>query len=60
MLGMWPHRGRRLVIAVVAPALLMGGLLGCSAGGGTKLAAGERLPDGQWRGGSFVVSANEP
>ena len=35
-------------------------LVGCSAGGGTNLAAGERLPDGQWRGGSFVVSANEP
>jgi oligopeptide transport system substrate-binding protein len=57
---MWP-RGVRLVVAhLLAPSLLATGLAGCSAGGGTDLAAGERLPDGQWRGGSFVVSANEP
>jgi ABC-type oligopeptide transport system substrate-binding subunit len=35
-------------------------LVACSPGGGVNLAAGQRLPDGQWRGGAFVVSANEP
>ncbi|MEW6474106.1 MAG: ABC transporter substrate-binding protein [Actinomycetota bacterium] len=47
-------------VGAVALALLIGGLTGCSPGGGTSLAAGERLPDGQWRGGAFVVSASEP
>lgn len=45
---------------VLALVVLTVGLAGCSAGGGTSLAAGERLPDGQWSGGAFVVSANEP
>jgi oligopeptide transport system substrate-binding protein len=45
---------------VLAFVLLAAGLTGCSPGGGAKLAAGERLADGQWRGGEFVVSAAEP
>jgi oligopeptide transport system substrate-binding protein len=52
---MWPRRLRQSLAVVVAA-----GLAGCSAGGGTDLAAGKQLPDGQWRGGSFIVSANEP
>jgi oligopeptide transport system substrate-binding protein len=52
VLGIWPRTA--LVVVTLA------GLVGCSAGGGADLAAGQRLPDGQWRGGSFVVSANEP
>jgi oligopeptide transport system substrate-binding protein len=48
------------VLGTTRVLILTLALVGCSAGGGTKLAAGERLPDGQWRGGSFVVSANEP
>ena len=45
---------------VLAFVLLATGLAGCSPGGGTTLAAGERLADGRWRGGEFVVSAAEP
>src|SRR5438046_309825 len=49
-------------VGMLAPVLLIGaGLTGCSAGGGDlKEAAGARLPDGQWRGGAFSVSASEP
>src|ERR1044072_2388560 len=45
---------------VLAFVLLAAGLTGCSPGGGAKLAGGERLSDGQWPGGEFVVSAAEP
>jgi oligopeptide transport system substrate-binding protein len=45
---------------VLAFVLLAAGLTGCSPGGGATLAAGERLADGRWRGGEFVVSAAEP
>jgi oligopeptide transport system substrate-binding protein len=45
----------------VAPVLMVcAGLVGCSAGGGVKEAAGVRLADGQVRGGMFSVSADEP
>jgi oligopeptide transport system substrate-binding protein len=55
---MWRRgAGRRSVVALALGLLAVGG---CSAGGGASLAAGERLPDGQWRGGVFVVSASEP
>src|SRR5688572_10046257 len=56
----WRGLSRRVVGGVLPVGLLAAGLAGCSAGGGTDLAAGERLPDGQWRGGAFVVSANAP
>jgi len=46
---------------LVLPGLLLAvTLLGCSAGGGIKEAAGVRLADGQVRGGTFSVSAEEP
>ena len=57
---MWPRGVRRVVAHLLASSLLAPALAACSPGGGTDLAAGERLPDGQWRGGAFVVSANEP
>jgi oligopeptide transport system substrate-binding protein len=56
VLGLWRRGVLRAAAVFLAPPLLAA----CSAGGGTSLAAGERLPDGQWRGGAFVVSANEP
>jgi len=46
---------------IVIPSVLLAvALLGCSAGGGVKEAAGVRLADGQVRGGLFSVSAEEP
>src|SRR5438105_12898063 len=60
MLGTW-RRGRGRVWRVVASVLMVGAaLVGCSAGGGSREAAGVRLPDGQVRGGVFSVSADEP
>ena len=60
MLGTW-RRGRGRVWRVVASVLMVGAaLVGCSAGGGVREAAGVRSPDGQVRGGMFSVSAEEP
>jgi len=60
VLGRGRGAARRAVAHSLAPVLLIAGLAGCSAGGGTDLAAGTRLADGEWRGGEFVVSAAEP
>ena len=43
-----------------AGLLLALALVACSAGGGAQEAAGVKLADGQWRGGTFSVSAIEP
>jgi oligopeptide transport system substrate-binding protein len=44
----------------VVVGLLAAGLAGCSAGGGVDLAAGVQAPDGQVRGGEFILAAAEP
>jgi len=56
VLGLRRRGVHRAAACLLAPVVLAA----CSAGGGASLAAGERLPDGQFRGGAFVVSANEP